>query len=465
MGGSRKAHDDDTPPPPAIGAASLALRVASLAARAGSCCSSSRACKGVVAAAIVLAVLLSGGVSASAGSVGGGRFVTHLGASRRACSSFVHVYLDDRSALEIPFILNSVLDGPTLLGACGLCVRFRPYAQFFVDLRAGLLDCTVAVFGHSVNADNTAMLTALKAHPRAALERVVFVHFSDEFASEETKHDQYPLVRTVFRNYDALGADVGYLLGNGTSPPSHVLWLPLGYTSGFLPMPALVLPMRDREWAWSWSGDGFGKVARKKFLAALSRSEPDAIHLGKLRVYDGFFAKTARSDGSYGNVALEPIEYSYWLHNSRVAPCPDGGSPEQYRIWEALSAGAVPIVSLGGVHLGYLDTLGFRVLKVRSWDSDEAPSFMRDAANDERFIKELSAMQEHNAALLARVYEGLHERFAAELCAAAGAPCSLGSGPCPATARVPAPSAEQCHLQRDGGFGADKGGDSAAPKF
>lgn len=56
------------------------------------------------------------------------------------------------------------------------------------------------------------------------------------------------------------------------------------------------------------------------------------IKHGKFFTYEGFM----------GESRLGAWAYSRLLYESQLAPCPDGNSPDQFRIYEAMEAGAVP---------------------------------------------------------------------------------------------------------------------------
>ena len=292
------------------------------------------------------------------------------------------------------------------------------------DLRAGALDCTAAVLvaRDQASAEEKA---AASARASVARTRIFLLHLSDEFGDKDVS--AYPLFRLVMRNYDDVGdrsADVTYL-ADDEAPPARVLWAPLGHTNNALQMPLLNTPTIARRLPWSWAGDTLGKAQRVSFISGLSRSTtaPDVQSRGRLHVYETFMSKS---------MMLSPITYAEWLHSSRVIPCPNGGSAEQFRIWEALYAGAVPIVSAGQRHLRYLDTLGFHVLRVdpTRWGEDAVP-LLYAADTNATFIDELGVMQVHN------------ERTLVKVMSAAGTRCT-SPGVCVPTAEAPVGAAAQC---------------------
>lgn len=260
----------------------------------------------------------------------------------------------------------------------------------------------------------------MRAHAALVRARVVLIHLSDEHDSYSLAG--YNLVRAVFRNYASAKsdrrADVSYLQEGDSVAASNgaPLWLPLGPTASFLAhaAPVLAHPLHARPLAWSWAGSTAGKPRRIAFLEGLRRyAGADLFSLGLLHTYGDFYDPAA---------TLRPAEYSAWLFLSRLAPCPDGGSAEQFRVWEALGAGAVPIVSGEHPHLSYLGALGFKVLRVRGEGWAEAvPPLLHAAASNDTFVGQLEAMRQANSAALERVLGRVKQKIASEICAATSA--------------------------------------------
>lgn len=84
------------------------------------------------------------------------------------------------------------------------------------------------------------------------------------------------------------------------------------------------------------------KPDRQAFLASLQgHAQWPALNAsGYLETFD-YFGANARGLASTGAM------YSGLLHDSVFVPCPRGRSAEQFRIWEALEAGATPVVVAG----------------------------------------------------------------------------------------------------------------------
>ena len=55
------------------------------------------------------------------------------------------------------------------------------------------------------------------------------------------------------------------------------------------------------------------------------------------------FDKFAGNDEAAAG-SLSKWEYTLTMHSSQFMPVPSGISPEQYRVWEALEAGCIPVV-------------------------------------------------------------------------------------------------------------------------
>jgi hypothetical protein len=377
------------------------------------------------------------------------------------CRAWLRLYIEHRASVELHFLLTVALRDAR--AACGLCIRLLPRADFAADLaRGGCAPLLLAANTDLLEAE----VAALRAHPAQARARVLVFHYSDEHEDRPLPPDAYGLPRLLLRNYLSASAerrtDMTYLQPPPLSqppPPSRRLWVPLGHADAFAPSlaPALRTRTRDRPYAWSWAGSSGGKWARDYFLRGLEAFPQRAalLRAGRLHVYERFMDAAQ---------ALRPLEYSAWLYESRVAPCPNGGSSEQFRVWEALEAGAVPLLPrmVGDAHLDYMDALGLQALWIPAdrWHLDAAPLLLAAAGGaggeaNASFVAALEGMQGHNEAALRGVYARLSARLGAEACAAAGLPCSAssassassggsgGSGSCPATAEPPAvPSCE-----------------------
>jgi len=315
--------------------------------------------------------------------------------------------------MEASFLVGKLL--PLVEPTCGCRLELRARGLFVADLASGAIGCAALLHAEKEVSEEEAAAMA-RAAPLAS-SRVVVFHLCDEHERFSTRG--YALARVVLRNYASPRADraanVAYLLGEGANGTGgggagRVYWLPLGHSEAFLEMPALKHPTRARAYAWSWAGSTRGKPRRAEFLEGVRRyARADLLGAGRLHAYEGFYDPAA---------VLRPSVYSAWLHQSRVAPCPDGGSAEQFRVYEALAAGAVPMVSADHPHLSYLDTLGFRALRVRSWAAD-APGMLDAAASDEGFVGALQEMQATNDRVLQLVTRNAQRFVASEICAAA----------------------------------------------
>jgi len=314
-----------------------------------------------------------------------------------------------------------------------------------------LLAASMDLYEHEVE--------ALRANPEKARQRVLVFHYSDEHEDRTIPEGGYTLPRLLLRNYYSEGkdrlVDLTYLqegggggpleVGNfaaGTSPgapPARLIWAPLGHTDHFAAnlAPLLNIPIRSRPYAWSWSGSKDGKWARDYFLRGIDEfpRKAELLASGRLHVYSKFME---------GGGVLGSVEYSSWLYQSRVAPCPNGGSAEQFRIWEALEAGAIPLLpkDVHPYHLKYFEALDLKALWVdQSHWHEHAQPILLAASNNDTFISELEAMQRHNNRVLPAIYKRLQLRVGAEVCAAAGKQCTgdTALGYCPKTADGPAP--------------------------
>ncbi|MFB2839732.1 hypothetical protein [Floridanema evergladense] len=113
-------------------------------------------------------------------------------------------------------------------------------------------------------------------------------------------------------------------------PIGKVLPLPLGYTDKFgrvkQPNTCTVV---ERKYKWSFCGNT-NNADRKIMLKTLRSCEPNLIY-----EYQGFMSKESFSGEDYWRI----------LNQSIFIPCPRGNvSADTHRLFEALEAGAIPII-------------------------------------------------------------------------------------------------------------------------
>ena len=156
----------------------------------------------------------------------------------------------------------------------------------------------------------------LKVWSDAGLEFYV-LHMSDEFGKDPIEFYGLPGCKGVIRNYARSG-----LQGNVVVIPLGFHWaIPNGEPFIHTPRPPF------RELMWSFVGTGW--LDRKEKLASLTQ-------IGENKVV---FMDDWNSPSMLGREECLSI-----LLNSWCVPCPSGHNGETFRFYEALEAGAVPIV-------------------------------------------------------------------------------------------------------------------------
>ena len=144
------------------------------------------------------------------------------------------------------------------------------------------------------------------------------LHLSDEYGTDPIDFYQWPACLGVIRNY--IRPDL----------PNNVLVLPLGFHWS-IPRcePSIHTPRPPfREFVWSFVGTDW--QGRKDNLAVLKGIPGDN--------------KCVFMDGWNSPAMLGREESLAILLNSWHVPCPRGQNPETFRIYEALEAGAVPVL-------------------------------------------------------------------------------------------------------------------------
>jgi len=159
-------------------------------------------------------------------------------------------------------------------------------------------------------------------------DSIGLIGLSDERLQCNFPEDSF---RWIFRNYLCEKDNLEYLLTNLQEHKSNIYWFPLGYNRNFDPYKSII-PMRNRKYLWSWAGSNT-TLARNEFIKVVLNNQT-MMQKGFLYIFSAY----------YDINMLNRDNYSELLYNSKFVPCPQGGNPEQFRIWEAIIAGAVPIV-------------------------------------------------------------------------------------------------------------------------
>lgn len=132
-------------------------------------------------------------------------------------------------------------------------------------------------------------------------------------------------------------------------------WLPNGYPPG---LRAFLRELGPQERRWEWVFAGQVTHARREEAAGVLRRMRDSGHLLETQ---GFTQGAPQE------------QFWTWLAQARTAPCPSGPCHvDSFRAWEALEAGAVPVVETttgqGHSQAGYWSVLGVPFPVVSSWD-------------------------------------------------------------------------------------------------
>lgn len=173
------------------------------------------------------------------------------------------------------------------------------------------------------------------------------VHLGDEFYELGT--DRYVHFRGVFRT-----------MWSKVFNPEHVLVLPLGYS---LQNQASFVTASERRYAWSFVGEA-GKSSRPDMVRSLSAIEPHICFSSTPVRGVTFFDQTP-----LGKKRIPRQDFAQILAQSAFAPAPMGNaSLESCRIYDALEAGAIPIIERRLTLDYFKQLLGDHPLPtVRSW--------------------------------------------------------------------------------------------------
>jgi len=180
----------------------------------------------------------------------------------------------------------------------------------------------------------------LKGWSDAGLEFYV-LHMSDEFCNDPIDFYQLPGCKGVIRNY--WRGDLG----------PKVVTIPLGFHWAIPNGEPYIHTPRPpfRELVWSFVGTGW--LGRREKLAPLTQ-------VGEHKVV---FMDDWNSPNMLGREECLSIMLNSWC-----IPCPSGHNGETFRFYEALEAGAVPIVvNEGGDFLKFVFGY-FQIMVANSWE-------------------------------------------------------------------------------------------------
>jgi hypothetical protein len=173
-------------------------------------------------------------------------------------------------------------------------------------------------FDHMIVIDNHLSPASEAYYAQASFKgcRVVLVHLSDEWYADDTAC--YDWCDLVFRNHwTFVHAD-----------KRKLMFFPLGYKNGFSRASA-GKPVSERRYVWSFMGDP-KKSTRAAMLEALRDTGESFVHL---------------TSGFNAGDALPTVRYREIMDESVFVPCPAGWQNlDNFRAWEALEAGCIPIV-------------------------------------------------------------------------------------------------------------------------
>jgi len=212
------------------------------------------------------------------------------------------------------------------------------------------------------------------------------LHISDEHGKDPVYFYDWPQCLGVVRNY--VRSDV--------KENVKVVVIPLGYHWSGPEAARDALGPAARKLVWSFAGTEWHN--RKDNLKLLEEVEPNILSL---------------QNSWRSSTMLSKDDTLELLTMSKFVPCPRGGNNETFRFYEALEAGAVPIlVKEEGCTLYYsFLTKWLPILVVGEWK--DVPKFMREfmknsdayAKYSEQLLKAWKKMKEDAGASVRRVFQ------------------------------------------------------------
>lgn len=171
----------------------------------------------------------------------------------------------------------------------------------------------------------TEMVPFLREVHTRGIPNIGFFHMADEDGKEDRGF--YAQADYVIRNYwfaPALAAPSEHSLG--------VIWVPNGYRTGIGPLDASRLPaIAERSVPGFFAGAMSGRLLADQREAMLHAVRSAGLPF------------TVITTSGFGE-GMGPTAYAAWLANTRFALVPAGNSHETIRLYDALEAGAIPIM-------------------------------------------------------------------------------------------------------------------------
>lgn len=176
-----------------------------------------------------------------------------------------------------------------------------------------VLPQSVVVFNHSIDYESYFQKYENANLPYGA------IHLSDETLADTTNFYGHRTCKFVFRNYHHPGLSTKF---------NHVVTFGLGYKNGF--KDGTIQNQMGRYYHWSFAGNAHSPE-RVSCLLPFASLIPHYVHT------------TQESFNSSSGLPTE--KYAALMRDSKFVICPIGqGNIDSFRVYEALEAGAIPIV-------------------------------------------------------------------------------------------------------------------------
>lgn len=332
----------------------------------------------------------------------------------RPTDKFVRVYMNFGAIYEERYFLEVVLPG--VFDSCGGIMTFHSRSGLPDDLKSS--DSSVRNSIIVLVADQGIREAELQAFVSSekAKDTILF-HLSDEDYGHRT--DFYSIFGVVYHNYyrtqtpgcldcgswEYLKSSASKMNSDSCQHSESVFWFPLGYGPRFMASKHFFrIPLRNRPYWFGYAGR-FTTTERKDFLRFL---EKDVYSNGFVYTYDNF--------GSSSQLPI--VNYTTVIASSILTPCPSGGNAEQFRLWETIYGGGIPVVlekHKWGQLLPHFD-LGLEYATIYSWR--EFSQFVKDNVMDKSKFQNLVILQSKLSTRVDDIFQSLNSHFRNRVCCA-----------------------------------------------
>ncbi|EGD81293.1 hypothetical protein PTSG_11330 [Salpingoeca rosetta] len=339
----------------------------------------------------------------------------HMGSQEGAATP------DEREHVDVHLFVHDRLS--SLWHTCRLAhystrYNYRVYDQRFQHAEGGMVDHVL----HAMAGPKLIVLNACCSKPELLLnwpDDAVLVIAADESARWGFSHPNGHVWWGPHGKNGPLATDAS---GNMVLPPKvtplfkqyysakhvdvygdDVHFLPLGSRYEFQDPPANLVPSTRRRYVYSFMGATTNPM-RKQLVEVM---QADTL-IPKEKAFLHLIRKWATDPNDPSTGYLNSTQYAQIMSNSVFTMCPKGNSIEQFRIYEAIEVGSIPVICMEGKYARERlppEMFESPILLVDDWS--EAPQAMMEVYSDPAALlaRQMALAAWYDAYMRARIHD------------------------------------------------------------